>query len=471
MGKVRTSLSLSSFDVISGTKEKVIEDLTEMIHQIQNAESLFVSSPEYQDLAKSILSGQVKVSGKKNCCGRGVVPDVVFPCNSYNMNEMLRFSVMSRAEAYAMSYGLFAVLADNPAETDARRVKNLFKKRYPNSRVPHSYEISSHIHRFHDKNQKAPCLPGSPARIDLSVCDGHYLNLSHTDREIVLKFRNLPTAGRQVSLRFTIPEGDRFQGDKISKPVVQIVNSRLVFKFTVEYMVPDITPIKVMGVDLGKIEPFVATVIDDSLNWHSAPFFATDRIKDLGHKYDDLMSRVAHLKDKENRCRASNHLAKADTLAQHQCGIRDKARRVKDEAMHQIGHEIAETAYRMNAEVVMENLFWLGSRGGKWNFREIQDAITNSCARKGVPVSFVSARDTSNTCTRCGSLVKHTGRDNVCTSCGFRINRDVAASREIALRGADVRLRESLRQRRPGVLVPHRAALATTTSGTSPETT
>lgn len=471
MGKVRTSLSLSRFDVISGVKEKVIEDLTEMIYQIQDAESLFVSSPEYQDLAESILSGQVKVSGKKNRCGRGMVPDAVFSCNSYNMNEMLRSSVMSRAETYAMSYGLFTVLADNPTETDARRVKDLFKERYPNSRVPHSYEISSHIHRFHDKNQKNPCLPGAPAKIDLSACDGHYLNLSHTDQEITLKFRNLPTAGRQVSLRFTIPVGDRFQGDKISKPVLQIVNGRLVFKFTVEYMVPDITPTRVMGVDLGKIEPFVATVIDDSLNWHSAPFFATDRIKDLGRQYDNLMSRASHLRDKENRCRASNHLDKADTLAQHQQGIRDKARRVKNEAMHQIGHEIAEVAFKMNAKVVLENLSWLESRGGRWNFREIQDAITNSCARKGVPVSFVSAKDTSNTCTRCGSSVIHTGRDNVCTSCGFRINRDVAASREIALRGTDIRLREPLRQRRPGVPVPHRAALATTTSGTNPETT
>lgn len=471
MGKVRTSLSLSKFDAVNNNTEKVIEDLTEMIQQIQDAESSFVSSSGYQDLAERILSGQIKVSGKKSRCGRGVVPDVVFPCNSYNMNEMLRSSVMSRAETYAMSYGLFSVMADNQAETDVRRVKDLFKERYPNSRVPHSYEISSHIHRFHDKNQRTPCLPGAPAKIDLSTCDGHYLSLSYTNREIKLKFRNLPTAGRQVSLKFTIPEGERFQGDKISKPVVQIVNGRLVFKFTVEYMVPDITPNKVMGVDLGKIEPFIATVIDESQQWHSAPFFATDRIKDLGRQYDDLMSRAAHLRDKENRCRSSNHLDKADTLAQHQRGIRDKARRVKSEAMHQIGHEIAEVAFKMNAEVVMENLSWLGSRGGRWNFREIQDAITNSCNRKGVPVSFVSARDTSNTCTRCGSSVRHTGRDNVCTSCGFRINRDVAASREIALRGTDIRLRESLRQRRPGVPVPHRAALATTIRGTSPETT
>lgn len=455
MGKIRTSLSLSRFDVINGSKEKVIEDLMEMIHQIQEAESLFIASPKYQDLAGNILSGRVRVSGKKNYCGRGVVPNVVFPCNSYNMNEMLRSSVMSRVEAYAVSYGLFAVLIDNPTKTDVRQVKKLFRDRYPNSRIPRYYEISSHIYRFHNKNQQTARLPGSPAKIDLSACDGHYLKLSHTARDITLNFRNLPTAGGQVKLRFTIPEGDRFKGDKISKPVVQIVDNKLVFKFTIEYTVPDITPNKVMGVDLGKFEPFVATVIDESQQWHSAPFFASNKIKGLGRKYDDLMSRAAHLRNKESRCRSSDHLNKADVLAQHQQGIKNKARRVKNEAMHQIGHEIAETAYSMNAEVFMENLSWLGSRGGRWNFREIQDAITNSCARKGVPVSFVSAKDTSNTCTRCGSSVRHTGRDNVCFSCGFRINRDVSASREIALRGTDIRLREPLRQRRLGVPAPH----------------
>lgn len=455
MGKIRTSLSLSRFDVINSSKEKVIEDLMEMIHQIQDAESSFIASPEYQDLAWNILSGRVRVSGKKNYCGRGVVPNVVFPCNSYNMNEMLRSSVMSHAEAYAVSYGLFAVLIDNPTKTDVRQVKKLFRDRYPNSRIPRYYEISSHIYRFHNKNQQTARLPGSPAKIDLSACDGHYLKLSHTARDIALNFRNLPTAGGQVKLRFTIPEGDRFKGDKIFKPVVQIVDNKLVFKFTIEYTVPDITPNKVMGVDLGKFEPFVATVIDESQQWHSAPFFASNKIKGLGRKYDDLMSRAAHLRNKESRCRSSDHLNKADVLAQHQQGIKNKARRVKNEAMHQIGHEIAETAYSMNAEVFMENLSWLGSRGGRWNFREIQDAITNSCARKGVPVSFVSAKDTSNTCTRCGSSVRHTGRDNVCFSCGFRINRDVSASREIALRGTDIRLREPLRQRRLGVPAPH----------------
>ena len=457
MGKVRTSLSLSKFDVISGAKEKVIEDLTEMIHQIQDAESLFVSSPGYQDLTESILSGQVKVYGKKSRCGRGVVPDVVFSCNSYNMNEMLRFSVMSRAEAYAMSYGLFAVLADNPAETDARRVKDLFKKRYPYSRVPHSYEISSHIHRFHDKNQRTPCLPGAPAKIDLSTCDGHYLSLSYTDQEITLKFRNLTTAGRQVSLRFTVPEGDRFQGDKISKPVVQIVNSRLVFKFTVEYMVPDITPTKVMGVDLRKVEPFVATVIDPETKHRSAPYHVRykGRLGTLVEKEQRRRDLAYHLYERADLCDRYNRTDHADNLRTEARRVSAKATRIKHEISQCIASQVVEIADQNDSHISLENLSWLDAQGGRWPHAEIQSRIESTAKRYGLKVVKVSAKDTSRTCSHCGGQVSNNSKTRIgsCATCGFSLNRDVSASREIALRATSPssrsreRMRSLLRQR------------------------
>lgn len=454
LGKIITTLSLHDFDVEGGEKEHVINDLKSMILQIQESVHAFINSPAYQDLADRILSGQFKTR-YKNSCGRGVVPKTVFPCNSSAMNDMLRGSTMSHIESYAMSCGLFSVLRVNPNETNPKKIRELFKEQYPHSKVPHYYEITSHIHRFHNKKQSYAALPGSQAKIHLSDSDGHYLKLTHTNQEITLSFRRLYTAGMWVKLKFTIPKNERFLGDKVSKPSVQLVGDKLVFSFAIASTVPDIKPTRVMGVDLGKVEPFIATVIDESMRWHSAPFFASGKIKDLSRKYADLMDRAAVLKAKEERCLASGHGHKADTLAAHRQGIGSKARRIKNEVMHLIGHEVAEIAYQMNARVVMENLSWLSSAGGMWNFREIQEAITNSCARKGVPVKCVSAKDTSNTCTRCGAGVRHIRRDNVCVSCGFRINRDVAASREIALRGTTKKLRGPLRQRRHGVPVSH----------------
>ena len=454
MGKIITTLSLYDFDIEGGEKEHVINDLKSIILQIQESVHFFINSPAYQDLADCILHGKFNTRYKIKSV-RKVVPKAVFPCNSSDMNEMLCGSVLSHIEAYAMSLGLFTVLRDNPDETNPKRIREIFKEYYPHSRVPHAYEITSHINRFHNKKQRQASLPGLQAKIYLSYCFSDYLKLTHTSKEITLSFRRLHTAGRWVSLKFTIPDNERFLGDKISKPSVQLVDDKLLFNFAIASTVPDIKPTRTMGVDLGKVEPFIATVIDESMKWHSAPFFASEKIKDLSRKHADLMNRAAALKAKEEQCLASGHGHKADTLAAHRQGIRSKARRIKNEAMHLIGHEVAEIAHQMNARVVMENLSWLGHKGGMWNFSEIQEAITNSCKRKGVPVKYVSAKNTSNTCTRCGAEVRHIRRDNACVSCGFRINRDVAASREIALRGTTKKLRGPLRQRRHGVPVPH----------------
>lgn len=233
----------------------MINDLKSMILQIQESVHAFINSPAYQNLADRILSGQFKTR-YKNSCGRGVVPKTVFPCNSSAMNDMLRGSAMSHIEAYAISCGLFSVLRVNPSETNPKKIRELFKESYPHSQVPHYYEITSHIHRFHDKKQSYAALPGAQAKIHLSDCSGRYIKLTHTSQEITLSFRRLHTAGRWVSLKFTIPDNERFLGDKISKPSVQLLDDKLVFNFAIASMVSDIKPTRVMGVDLGKLEPF-----------------------------------------------------------------------------------------------------------------------------------------------------------------------------------------------------------------------
>jgi ribosomal protein L37E len=66
----------------------------------------------------------------------------------------------------------------------------------------------------------------------------------------------------------------------------------------------------------------------------------------------------------------------------------------------------------------------------------------------------VSAKDTSRTCSRCGGKVSNNAKSRVgtCSVCGFSLNRDVSASREIALRAVSNarnrdRMRSLLRQR------------------------
>lgn len=111
-------------------------------------------------------------------------------------------------------------------------------------------------------------------------------------------------------------------------------------------------------------------------------------------------------------------------------------------------------AEKNNAHVSLENLSWLDSQVGRWPHAEIQHRIENTAKRYGLKVIKVSAKDTSRTCSRCGGKASNNSRTRVgsCIACGFELNRDVSASREIALRAISntrnrERMRSLLRQR------------------------
>ena len=54
----------------------------------------------------------------------------------------------------------------------------------------------------------------------------------------------------------------------------------------------------------------------------------------------------------------------------------------------------------------------------------------------GVPVVFVNPKGTSRTCSKCGAKGIVKGRIFVCKKCGLKLDRDLNASRNIALRAS-----------------------------------
>ena len=277
MGKIRTSVALRHFGTPGHDHDEVYTDLVSMVRMVQAAATEFTMSPAYGDLTGRILSGDVKVGVRKNHSGRGNVPDVFFPCNRYNMNEMLRALVMGHIETHAVSAGLFQVMGDSPSERDPRTVASLFRDTYPKTALRAPWRtVKSHIHRYHNKGQRSPQEPRVPAKIDLSACDGHYLKLEANGRDVTLWFRRLQTS-RNVTLTFRLPRGQRFQGDKVCKPTIQIAGGELIFRFTIEKTVTDRTPSKVMGVDLGKVEPYTATIINEQENLRTIPSIQKDQ--------------------------------------------------------------------------------------------------------------------------------------------------------------------------------------------------
>ena len=125
-----------------------------------------------------------------------------------------------------------------------------------------------------------------------------------------------------------------------------------------------------------------------------------------------------------------------------------KSTRIKHEINQCIANQIVSVANKNDAHIAVENLSWLDSLGGRWTHAEIQNRIERTAKRYGLKTIKVSAKDTSRTCSRCGGKVSSNPKTRVvsCTKCGFEVNRDVSASREIGLRAvSNARNRDKMR--------------------------
>ena len=125
-----------------------------------------------------------------------------------------------------------------------------------------------------------------------------------------------------------------------------------------------------------------------------------------------------------------------------------KATRIKHEISQCIASQIVSVADKNDAHIAVENLSWLDSRGGRWPHAETQIRIERTAKRYGLKTVKACAKDTSKTCSHCGGKASSNSKTRVvsCTKCGFKLNRDVSASREIGLRAvSNARNRDKMR--------------------------
>jgi putative transposase len=71
-----------------------------------------------------------------------------------------------------------------------------------------------------------------------------------------------------------------------------------------------------------------------------------------------------------------------------------------------------------------------------WSFAELQRQIEYKARWEGIPVIYVNPYGTSVKCSICGLRMKpEENRQLKCSSCGFMVDRDVNAARNILARG------------------------------------
>ena len=439
--------------------DSVSADLAQMVTWMAQAEREVLASTEFHDLALKALKGD-RPYGALTSWGRKKLSRYNFSFQKHNMNEMLVSNVVSVLEAYAVSFGLFQVMSTHTRETKPEKILSHYRDTYPDAPQPTSGMVRAHLIRYHKKSERNASLPGVSAKINLAVCDMKFAPKASRDEtdplSVVVQVKTPSYGVTKIHLR--LPENaERFGTGKVCRPTIRLNNKgQVVFDIAVEHETDERQTKKFVGVDLGKIEPFVATIIDPKGKHRSAPYHTNykRRLGSLVKKEQQQRDLSRHLYKRANLCERYNRDQHAQVLRTEAKRVSAKATRIKHEISQCIASQIVEIADRNDAHVSLENLSWLDAQGVRWPHSEIQSRIENTAKRYGLKVFKVSAKDTSRTCSCCGGRVSNNSKTRVgaCSVCGFELNRDVSASREIALRATSntrncERMRSLLRQR------------------------
>ena len=440
--------------------EQVSRDLAQMVTWMAEAEQEALASSEFHDLAIKALQGD-RPTGSLNSWGRKRLSRYGFPFQKHNMNEMLVSNVVGVLESYAVSVGLFQVMSTHPKETRSEKILSYYRNTYPDAPQPTSGMVRAHLRRYHVKGERKASLPGVSAKLNLAVCDTYFapkaLREDVDSLSVVVQVKTPSYGITRLYLR--LPDNEsRFNEGKICRPTIRL-NSKgqIVFDLAIGHEAQQRDTSRVVGVDLGKVEPFVATVVDPRMKYRSAPYHVSYKrwLGSLVKKEQQRRDLSHYLYERADLCESHSRSQHAQVLRTEAKRVGAKATRIKHEISRCVASQVVEIADRNDAHVSLENLSWLDSQGGRWPHAEIQSRIEKTAKRYGLKVVKVSARDTSKTCSCCGGRTRNntSTRVGTCTTCGFSLDRDVSASREIALRATSSssrsrdRMRSLLRQR------------------------
>lgn len=189
----------------------------------------------------------------------------------------------------------------------------------------------------------------------------------------------------------------------------------------------------VLGVDLGVAKIAVVSNPEGTVN----KFF---RGEPLRFKRNHFLNKRKELQEnKDNKkCKSAWRVLKK---------LSDKEKRWQTDLNHKISREIVNLAKETNSAIAVENL--LGIRGRikavkkvrrmlhNWSFRQLTNFIQYKARLVGIPFVTVDPRKTSRTCIKCNSEEKRNRKSQSsfkCSGCGYSLNADLLASRNVALR-------------------------------------
>ena len=190
----------------------------------------------------------------------------------------------------------------------------------------------------------------------------------------------------------------------------------------------------IMGVDLGKIKAYSATVVrkDGSISDEYVP---TEELKNLVNKLKRMNQHIKSVYEK--RKRSSKYGNFTNRQARRKLDYkrsRNKRTKLQFAIARLVAVEVVNIAIKEECkEIHLENLTWVKSSGGKWNFSKVQACIEEVAELFSIKIVKVSAKNSSKTNPVTLELGKISNRD-VFFKDGQKVDRDQLAGLNLALR-------------------------------------
>ena len=190
----------------------------------------------------------------------------------------------------------------------------------------------------------------------------------------------------------------------------------------------------VMGVDLGKIKVYSATVVRKDGNI-SDEYVPTEELQNLVDKLKRMNQHINSVYEK--RKRSSKYGNFTERQARRKLDYkrsRNKRTKLQFAIARLVAVEVVNIAIKEQCkEIHLENLSWIKSSGGKWNFAQVQACIEDVAELFSIKVVKVSAKNSSKTNPVTLEIDKVSNRDVIFKN-GQKVDRDQLAGLNLALR-------------------------------------
>lgn len=161
-------------------------------------------------------------------------------------------------------------------------------------------------------------------------------------------------------------------------------------------------------------------------------FYGGGRVKNQVNKYQRLRNKL----QKKGTKSAKRHL----------CRLRGKEKRFRADINHQVSKSII-SSLSPGDTIVLEDLTGIRNQRlrkkqrtliNNWSFYQLEQFLIYKANAKGVGVKYIDPRYTSQKCSKCECISRGNRKsqsDFCCKKCGFKLNADLNASRNITAKG------------------------------------